>query len=209
MRIRAYTLDVHVGHAPCWMYDPARNCELLTLANCKPLIRDVASEGEWIAGVTPTRMGHRLAYLMRVGERITRFQYWERYKDSRLDSIYRPKANGGWKQLKNPWHFNEESFTRDLSSDWVLLSRDFYVFANSYSGSETNPRGLVLPDEYSELARGGMRGYGHFIDLPDTFLPSIQKLARLELADFRVLRDFGDDGCGCCQDEVVSSETCQ
>jgi len=89
VRIRAYTLVAHVGHAPCWMNDKSQDYELLTLSNCKPLIRNVATEGEWIAGVTPTRMGHRLAFLMQVGERITRFEYWERYSDSRFDSIYR------------------------------------------------------------------------------------------------------------------------
>jgi hypothetical protein len=199
MRIRAYTLAVHVGHAPCWMNDPLRNCELLTLANCKPKIRDVAQKGEWVAGVTPKGTGYRLAYLMQVDERVTRIQYWERFEKSRLDSIYRPKTNGEWKQMKNPWHWGEESFTRDLSSDWVLLSKDFYVFANSYLEQDTSPSGLRLPARYSGLARGGMRGAGHFIDLPDSFLPWIRKQPRLELADFRVLRDFGEDGCGCCK----------
>ncbi len=66
MKIRAYTLDVHAGHAPCWMVDKSRECEVLSLANCKPLIRDAAEPEEWIAGVTPTRMQLQLAYLMRV-----------------------------------------------------------------------------------------------------------------------------------------------
>jgi hypothetical protein len=128
--------------------------------------------------------------------------------DSRFDSIYRPKADGGWLPLKNPWHWDEESFARDLSSDWVLLSTDFYMFANSYSDRETNPRGLQLTDEYSELARGGMRGYGHFIELPDPFLPWIQIQPRLKMAEFRVLRDFGAHGCGCCKEETVYSAKC-
>jgi|ERR1035437_5429799 hypothetical protein len=209
MKIRAYTLDVHVGHAPCWMYDRLRRSELLTLANCKPPIRDVAPVGEWIAGVTPKRMEHRLAYLMLVGERITRYQYWERFKDSRLDSIYRPKVKGQWKQLDNPWHVDEESFRRDLSSEWVLLSNKFYVFANSYTDHATTPDGLRLPDKYSDLACGGMRGYGHFIELPDSFLAWVQKQPKLNLAEFRVLRDFGGKGCGCCKEETARSATCQ
>lgn len=201
MKIRAYTLAVHVGHAPCWMRDSLENHELLTLANCKPLIRDAASIGEWIAGVTPTRMEHRLAYLMHVGERLTRFEYWERFKESRLDSIYCPRANGGWKQLKNPWHVDEESAERDLKSEWVLLSREFFVFANSYTDSANAARGLQLPDEYSGLARGGMRGAGVFIDLPGSFLSWVRKQRRLKLTDFQVLRDFDADGCGCCKSE--------
>jgi len=198
MRIRAYTLAVHVGHAPCWMYDPSQNCELLTLANCKPKIRDVAHEGEWVAGVTPKGMGYKLAYLMQVDKRVTRTQYWERFEKSRLDSIYRPQRNGNWKQLANPWHLDEESRAHDLSSEWVLLSQDFYVFANSYLEHDTSPSGLSLPERYSGLARGRMRNAGHLIDLPDSFLPWIRKQPRLKLDDFRVLREFGDKGCRCC-----------
>ena len=209
MRIRAYTLDVNVGHAPCWMDDKSAGRELLTLANCKPRIRDFALEGEWIAGVTPKRMEHRLAYLMHVSEHITRTEYWNRYKDSRFDSIYRPKMNGEWKQLKNPWHLDEESFARDLKSDWVLLSKEFYMFANSYSDHETGPRGLKLPEKYSALARGGIRGAGHFIELSDSFLPWIKKQQRLKLPDFQVLRDFRNDGGGCCKEQVVRTAPCQ
>jgi hypothetical protein len=57
MRIRAYTLTVHAGHAPCWMYDKRQGREVLSLANCKPLIRSVAPVGEWVAGVTSKDMG--------------------------------------------------------------------------------------------------------------------------------------------------------
>ncbi len=114
MRIRAYTLIVHAGHAPCWMFDPQQRRELLSLANCKPLIRDAALLGEWIAGVTPKAMGCRLAYLMKVGERLTRMEYWARYQRSRHDSIYKPLARGGWRQLKNPWHVDEKSERDDL-----------------------------------------------------------------------------------------------
>ena len=209
MKVRAYTLAVHAGHAPCWMYDTSQNCDVLTLANCKPLIREVAPLGEWIAGVTPTRMEPRLAYLMQVSERMKRAEYWKRYKDSRFDSIYKPKAKGGWLPLKNPWHWDEESFARDLSSESVLLSENFYVFAHSYSESGTSPSGLKLPAEYCALARGGMRGYGHLIDMPDSFLPWIQEQPRLRLSDFRVIRDFEDWGCGCCRDEPSCSSKCE
>jgi Nucleotide modification associated domain 2 len=60
MRIRAYTLTVHAGHAPCWMFDPQRGREVLSVANCKPLIRHAADVGEWVAGVTTKAMGCRL-----------------------------------------------------------------------------------------------------------------------------------------------------
>ena len=207
MRIRAYTLDVHVGHAPCWMYEKSRECEILSLANCKPLIREVAPIGEWIAGITPARMTMRLAYLMQVDERIRRTEYWKRYKTSRFDAIYKPTTNSKWLQLRNPWH-SDEDCARDLSSDWVLLSKSFYVFANSYLESQKNPSGLELPEEFSQLARSGMRGYGHFIEVPDSFLPWIRTQPKLALADFRVLRDFHGNACGCCKEETTRVAKC-
>lgn len=200
MKIRAYTLDVHAGHAPCWMQDPNIGSEVLTLANCKPLIRTAANEGEWIAGVTPTRMTLRLAYLMRVDQKMSREEYWERYRSSRFDSIYKPQ-NGSWSQLENPWHNDEESFRRDLSSDFIIWSNRFHVFAQSYTGKCNEVRGLALDPRYRALAKGGMRGYGHFIELPDDFLAWIQKQPRMVLCDFKVIRDFGDGGCGCCDSD--------
>lgn len=200
MRIRAYTLTVHAGHAPCWMHDRRQGQEVLSLANCKPLIRSAAPIGEWIAGITPKDMGCRLAYLMQVGERLTRTDYWARYERSRHDCIYKPLARGGWQQLNNPWHVDEKSREEDLSSDWVLLSTEFIVFANSYRDGTIEADGLCLRDEYRALSKEGMRGAGHFIDMPDTFLPWVQKQPKLRLADFVVLRDFGDKGCGDCNE---------
>jgi Nucleotide modification associated domain 2 len=201
MRIRAYTLTVHAGHAPCWMYDEQQGLELLSLANCKPLIRDSAAVGEWIAGITPKGIGNRLAYLMRVGERLSRKGYWARYERSRHDSIYKPLALGGWHQFQNPWHVDEESRKRDLSSEWVLISTEFFVFANSYAEGETGAHGLALASAYSALSKEGMRGAGHFIELPDSFLQWVQEQPRLRLDDFVVLSEFGSKGCGCCDDE--------
>src|ERR1019366_9148719 len=67
---RAYTLTVNVNHAPHLGEHNGRL--LLTLANCKPGIRSVARKGEWVAAITPKKMGYRLAYLMRVGGSWTR-----------------------------------------------------------------------------------------------------------------------------------------
>jgi hypothetical protein len=61
MRIPAYTLTVHAGHPSCWMFDPQQDREVLSLANCKPRMRDAAALGEWIAAVTPKANGNRLA----------------------------------------------------------------------------------------------------------------------------------------------------
>jgi len=60
--------------------------------------------------------------------------------------------------------------------------------------------GLALSQAYAELSKEGMRGAGHFIELPDAFLPWVQKKPRLTLSDFVVLKDFGGKGCGCCDE---------
>jgi hypothetical protein len=191
------------------MYDAAQNYEILILANCKPLIREVAQEGEWIAGITPTRMGLRLAYLMQVDKRVPRRKYWDRYGETRFDSIYRPIGDDRWEQLDNPWHRDVKGFQRDLSSDWVLLSRCFYVFANSYTERETESRGLDLHPDYQTLQRGGMRAYGHLIEVPDTFLQWIKQQRPLTLIEFEVIRNFHDGSCLCCAAEVPPPPSCE
>jgi hypothetical protein len=111
--------------------------------------------------------------------------------------------------LKNPWHRDDESFETDLSSDWILLSTEFYVFANSYTARETTPKGLHLADEYAELARGGMRRFGHLIEVPDSFLEWVREQPRFQLHQFKVIGEFGDGGCGCCAEEKAESAKCR
>jgi hypothetical protein len=48
--------------------------------------------------------------------------------------------------------------------------------------------------------QSAMRGAGHFIELPDAFLPWAQKQPRLTLSDFVVQKEFGNKGCGCCDE---------
>ena len=204
MRVRAYTLNVNVGHAPCWMYDVAKGFEVLTLANCKPPVREAAECCEWIAGVTPTRMTARLAYLMRIDRRLSREDYWKEYRRRRLDSIYEPIANGGWYRHKNPWHKDQESFDRDLSSNIVLWSKRFRVFSNSYTEQNTVPQGLTIDPKYSILERGGMRGAGHFLELPDDFLAWVDVHINLNLGEFDVLGDFAVRLAECRKNEPKS-----
>ena len=140
MKIRAYTLAVHVGHAPCWMFDTQQDREVLSLANCKPRIRDAAALGEWIAGVTPKAMGCRLAYLMQVGERLTRTEYWARYQRSRHDSIYKPLAQeaGSNSRIRGMWMMKAESTT---------FVRNGYSLAQSSLYSQTATPTVRMPHE--------------------------------------------------------------
>jgi hypothetical protein len=93
------------------MLDKSRRSEVLSLANCKPPIRDVAKPGEWVAGVTPTRMQLRLAYVMRVdyileercigsGNRSTRYAdlVYEHFGAHSLKSLMRNLAELDWRR---------------------------------------------------------------------------------------------------------------
>ena len=180
MHIRVYTLATHVGFAPCWAFDDAKTCEVLTLANCKPGIRRVAKCEDWIAAVTPKAMENRLAYVMQV-RKMTRSQYWEQYGTSRLDCVYEPSACG-WKQVPNKWH-DERLKKVDLSSEWILWSTKFYVFAHAYHG-RGKPQGISLSGPVSSLKCGGRR-YGTLVQVRDEdFWPWIRGQQPLKLTEF-------------------------
>lgn len=172
IRVRAYTLADNENHAPHVAKHGRRL--LLTLANCKPGIREKAKDSEWIAAVTPVRMGYRLAFLMRVGGSWTREQYWKKFKHRRADSIYKPTVGGAFEQLNNRFH-DAGYRVRDLSCNRILWSNEFYCFAEDYRRNDTIPRGLVLPRKYNRLCRSMRTRYGYFLDMPDDFVDWVKK----------------------------------
>jgi hypothetical protein len=148
-----------------------------------PAMRANATVGEWIAGITPARMGLRLAFIMNVTEALSRQKYWERYQLTRLDSIYEPQANGDWRQHKNPWH-DKARYHYDVDANRVLLSSKFYNFSRGYDGhpSTVDPAGaLVIPAEYRSLAGKCMRGSGHFKQVPYEFIAWVKSQHTVEL----------------------------
>ena len=86
MKVYSYILTSDTGFAPnpFWGY--------CTLACCKPMIRRTASVGDWIVGLTPKALGHRIAYAMKVSEKITMADYW---RDKRFREK-RPKMLSEW-----------------------------------------------------------------------------------------------------------------
>ncbi|GHT41965.1 hypothetical protein AGMMS49965_12630 [Bacteroidia bacterium] len=86
-KIRTYKMTHATGYAP--------NFEggVLTLAICKPGIREKAEVGEWIAGFTSTRpeagstkLGEeKLVYLAQITKKLTFDEYWEQYPEKRPD----------------------------------------------------------------------------------------------------------------------------
>jgi Nucleotide modification associated domain 2 len=186
--IRTYTLDENTNFAP------HVSDGLLSLANCVGLIRKFVAkhpnQNHWIAGLTPARMGTRLAYLASVTEIISREEYAKRhglYDDKtrcgRCDAIY---ADAQAEPVYNPWHtprVDEEPIERDHKSDRVLLSNKFFFFAGTYDYSETAPHGLELPPQFAALLKKGAHGYGIPVEMPDDFLLWIERQPRLTQLD--------------------------
>ena len=149
MRLCSYKLVVDTGFAP----NPFGYS--LTLAACKPDIRNGARVGDWVAGFTSKRLaGHavgseRLVYLMRVAEKLLFRDYFRdvRFQDkipdlsvggsqSKVgDNIYRPLRSDAvsvedFEQLANDNH-DARDHKRDIGGKFVLISDEFYYFGGS------------------------------------------------------------------------------
>lgn len=187
--IRRYTVAVNSGFAPCRFmrsngaYVPT---DEITLANCMADMRRVVRVGEWVAGITPNRMTNRLAYLMKVGGEYTRAEYWEKYKGSRLDCIYKlkPNAEFGFECLPNSWHGAEEQ-PDDMKCHRILWGTEFYWFAQSYDKRTKTPQGLKIPSRYEDLAASQRTRHGVHCKVLSSFLDWVAEQPQLD--SFKVL----------------------
>jgi hypothetical protein len=151
MKLYSYIIKEDTGFSPNPFYG------YCTLANCKPKIRQTASVGDWIVGLSPKSSGNRIIYAMRVDEILPYELY---FNDSRFeakipdfhkrsviykcgDNIYKPLPNGDFQQLRS-MHC-EENKARDLGGFYVLISRTFYYFGS---------KAPELPDDLCELKVG-------------------------------------------------------
>jgi hypothetical protein len=140
-----------------------------TLATCKPNIRRVAQEGNWVVGVgsAANRQPSKLVYVMRVGETMTFNEYWQdpRFAQKRPsfglsmkyafgDNIYHRETSdeASWIQA-NSHHSMADGTTNtlnleaDTQADRVLISSEF-----TYWGGE----GPVIPAGFAQfIARRG------------------------------------------------------
>jgi hypothetical protein len=139
-----YVVDRDFGFAP----NPFHG--LCTLATCKPVIRRVAKEGDWIVGMGGSRLSAtgRCIFAMKVYRSITFNQYWtdRLYLDKRPvrngskkmmvgDNIYH-RTEGQWVQL-NSHHShpngapNMHNVRNDTQTDSVLVSDYFFYFGSA------------------------------------------------------------------------------
>ncbi|MGF6732794.1 hypothetical protein OKW50_004939 [Paraburkholderia youngii] len=136
-----YVVDRDFGFAP----NPFH--KLCTLATCKPIIRRVAKEGDWVIGMGGSRLKAtgKCIFAMRVSSSIAFNEYWENslYRDKKPvrngskkmmvgDNIYH-QVSGDWRQL-NSHHShpdgspNIHNVRNDTQTDAVLVSDYFFYF---------------------------------------------------------------------------------
>lgn len=124
-----------------------------TLACCKPVIRRVAKEGDWVVGTYPKRLGwNRLGYVMRVGEVLS---FEEFFNDPRFKSKKPPEDPDGdniyyregrrYGQLENR-HHDEKAIKSDTKEDRVLIGSLFWYFGKN---------GAEIPAKLSDFIKQG------------------------------------------------------
>ena len=121
MRLFSYVVARDYGFAPNPFFG------ICTLATCKPIIRRVASIGDWIVGTGSSawvRQGS-LVYSMRITEVMTFNEYWEDERFRRK----RPNLSGSKKQA-----FGDNIYFKDNADQWH--QEDSH---HSYSGGAPNP----------------------------------------------------------------------
>ena len=143
-RLRSYVVAEDSGFAPC-----VKN-RVCTLACCKPVIRRVSREGDWVLGTTSSKRGAgRLVYLMQIDKLLSFADY---YRDRRLrlrpDNIYRPLGKERFYQKKNA-HHGPANIHMDLSSKHVLVSKNFIYLGN---------KAVEIDPEFRDFVR---QGRGH------------------------------------------------
>lgn len=149
IRLFCYKMTHDTGFAP----NPFHG--VLTLANCKPLIRKYKKVGDWIAGFTSKKLNgdisgkERLVFLMKVTDKILYSEFWNdplyemkrpnlmsmKIIDKAGDNIYEPlKVNAllssDFKQVENKNH-KEWDQQHDIKGVYVLVSNYFYYFGSS------------------------------------------------------------------------------
>jgi len=132
-KIRTYKMTDATGFAP------NHDGEILTLATCKPGIREKAEVGKWVAGFTSKRLNNdevgqeRLVYLMKVTEKMTFDEYWEKHPQKRPefsklgDNIYHKNEKGKYIQEPNNNH-SKRDIDQDILSKQVLISENYKYF---------------------------------------------------------------------------------
>jgi len=160
MVIYSYVVTRDYGFAPNPFFG------YCTLATCKPKIRKNAQVGDWVIGIGSSaqnsKFKNKLIYAMRIEEKLLFNDYWN---DTRFNKK-KPVMNGSNKQLygDNIYHknLNSEGFTqenshhslengrvneinhkKDLSGDYVLISKNFWYFGEDAIQIPNRLKGII------------------------------------------------------------------
>lgn len=152
MKLVSYVVARDYGFAPNPFFG------VCTLATCKPIVRRVASKGDWIIGTGSAEQNRQgfLVFTMRVTETMTFNEYWEGERFGRKkpnlrgskkqafgDNIYFKDDAGSWIQQDSHHSYeggkpNPHNIEADTQTDRVLLSADFTYWGGS--GPEIPPK---------------------------------------------------------------------
>lgn len=142
-----YTLTFDTGFAP----HVDEEGRFLTLATCKPDLRRMAQQEDWILGVGGVRLKGKdygeVVFLGKLTE--PPMTYDEYYRDKRfrgrLDNIYSRRRGRLTRVGRSRFHQSREEMEHDWKSDRVLISSKFVYFG---------ARGPDLSDEgFPEFTR--------------------------------------------------------
>jgi Nucleotide modification associated domain 2 len=111
-----------------------------TLAVCAPNHQGSrANRGDWIAGVSDKRRGHKLIYVMEIDCRVHMNDYFhdERFAAKKPvldgtaqqrcgDNFYSMDATGRWTQHPNRYHKDPACLAQDTRHPWVFVARCFW-----------------------------------------------------------------------------------
>lgn len=162
MKLYSYCIPVDDGAAPNPYWGTC------TLVICKPVIRRVAQEGDWIVGVGSKNVNGKdysgkLVYAMRVSQKMSMKKYDRYCKTSLMEKIpdiasadYRRRVgdciydynDGNEPTLRLGVH-TKDNVDRDLRGEYALLSDHFYYFGRN---------AIDIPEQFKVIAR---QGQGH------------------------------------------------
>lgn len=161
-RAFSYVVKRDYGFAPNPFYG------VLTLATCKPKIRNGAEVGDFIIGNAGSDHDNKLIYMAKISEVTTFDKYWEdpRFRCKKPvmngslkklygDNIYHHGDDGEWIQedshhANNDGSVNVHNLNKDTSTtDRVLICNEFVYLGKSM---------ITLPDEYNKCIH---KGRGH------------------------------------------------
>jgi hypothetical protein len=169
MVIYSYVVTRDYGFAPNPFFG------YCTLATCKPRIRKSAQVGDWVIGIGSSAQNsefkNRLIYTMCIEEKLLFNDYWNdiRFKRKKPvmngsnkqlygDNIYHKNLNTGKFIQENSHHslenglVNEINYKRDLSGDYVLISKNYWYFGED---------AIQIPDMLKGIIHSGI-GYSKY-----------------------------------------------